>query len=130
MTQAQFEETFKARKELFHQQMAAIRSKEREQVKAIREEADAQAEAIKQSYHAGNAELEKIRRSITFNPAKKQREESFNLWRNLNHLLSEWNGVHLDQTNSTCNFNLEDDKAVFTIEVPYVKPQNEENNDK
>ena len=38
MTQAQFEETFKARKELFHQQMAAIRSKEREQVKAMRKQ--------------------------------------------------------------------------------------------
>ena len=120
MTQAQFEETFKARKELFHQQMAAVRSKEREQVKAIREEADAQAEAIKHSYHAGNAELEKLRQAtITANPAKRQKQDCYNIQRCLGKQLQAFATDYLNTTEAACKFNREEDKVVFTIEVPY-----------
>lgn len=106
MTQKQFEETFAARKATYKAQLADLFK---------------QMYALKEAYHAGNRELEDLRReTIMSDPKKVRKHECYALQHYLGGVLNEWTKTkQLDAANGVVHFDCcAEDAAVFTITIP------------
>lgn len=113
MTHKQFEETFAARKATYQAQMTDLAK---------------QMRALKEAYHAGNCELENLRReTIQSDPKKVRKHECYALQHYLGGVLNEWTKTkQLDAVNSQVHFDCcADDKAVFTITIPIKGKEDE-----
>lgn len=120
MTQKDFVDTFAARRMAYRASVGDVRKAYRERMRALRFNERQQLMIIKRDYHAGNAALEQLRQAtITANPAKRQKQDCYNIQRCLGKQLQAFASDYLNTTEATCKFNREEDKVVFTIEVPY-----------
>lgn len=103
--------------ETYHEMIAA----ERKDYEAKRDELVKQLAELKQKFD----DKRRVINDLCNHPTKhsiaaKRKADAYRMRRVLGGTLSEWQNPYLNGADSTVNFNMEDDKIVFNITVPFI----------